>query len=1024
MATHIEAEETEQPIHNSAATLDHTPVHNSQFQQDDLLWRQLKTIPAFRAILRAVESRFYYSVDLPGPTLDVGCGDGHFSQMTFSERIDAGIDPWWNPLRKSYKSGMYNTLSQAMGDTLPFPDNTFASAFSNSVLEHIPNIQPVLNDVNRVLQMNGRFLITMPSQYFTEWLGGAAFFEKLGAEGLADRYRSFFNNISRHEHTVGPDVWADWLAQAGFEIERWQYYFSQKALRALELGHVQGVPSALSHALLGHWIIAPWVSSLGITERWLRPYYEEPFAETGAYLLIVARKVSNSPIETRLPPARPFSIAELEANLPYNQQTTAPKPPQPVKEEPETTTEAAPLAAVSTSETVIAAEAETKKGTDLLSLGLIGLSLLLAIVAQLNLSSNPDNPTGGLRWYLFAIIPLLFLAWHQNRSPNVSTRQWRLPKLDSISDRRWWFIPAFLLSYLSYRFVAVYGGERPWLALLLWLISIVAGFYSLSGQTKTEADSRPFKLDKFTAITAVVLFLIALILRFINLSQQPFILSGIEASLGLNTVDIIEGNIRNPFGIGWLTNPTLLLYLMSIPVRIFGPTVTAVRFLSPFVGAITVLATFLIGQRLYGRGVGVVAAILLLGSHLHLQYSRLGMTNIWDPLFVLLTLGLIAIAWERHKDAPHQRTVWLLAGLALGFSAYGFTSVRLLPIMLGLLFILLLLLDRKTLGQQAGHLLTAVGLALIVSMPMIQFYRANDTVFLDRAEATGIFGGQTNWLARESDQTGRSELDIFQDQLWQAVLSFNGPLDNSPSYRPNIPLLNFGTAVLFIIGFIISLIRLKQLKFTMLVVWVGVTVIFGAALLIDPPQSHRILIAVPAVVLLAAIALLEIAELARSALSPGDEEQTTAVTPKFLLAIAAVALVLAVSDVAFYYGRYPSTHTFSDTNTEVAYEIAQQLNELDGSWSVYFFGPPAMYTDFPTFPYLLPQFKRGVNFFDVEPEAMPTLTQTPNHLFIFLPERGGEVTAVESTYPGGQIDFSNGYYRSPLFQTYQIASPQ
>ena len=26
---------------------------------DDLLWRQLKTVPAFRALLRAVESRFY-----------------------------------------------------------------------------------------------------------------------------------------------------------------------------------------------------------------------------------------------------------------------------------------------------------------------------------------------------------------------------------------------------------------------------------------------------------------------------------------------------------------------------------------------------------------------------------------------------------------------------------------------------------------------------------------------------------------------------------------------------------------------------------------------------------------------------------------------------------------------------------------------------------------------------------------------------------------------------------------------------
>ena len=44
--------------------------------QDDLLWQHLKTLPAFRALLRAVEARFYQQLDFPGPVLDIGCGDG------------------------------------------------------------------------------------------------------------------------------------------------------------------------------------------------------------------------------------------------------------------------------------------------------------------------------------------------------------------------------------------------------------------------------------------------------------------------------------------------------------------------------------------------------------------------------------------------------------------------------------------------------------------------------------------------------------------------------------------------------------------------------------------------------------------------------------------------------------------------------------------------------------------------------------------------------------------------------------
>ena len=147
------------------------------FHQDDLLWRHLKTIPAFRGLLRAVEARFYQQLDLAEPILDLGCGDGHFSQMTFERPLTVGIDPWWGPLQKSQASGMYQHLLQGLGDRMPFPDEHFATVISNSVLEHIPGIQAVLFETNRVLQPGGQLVITMPSHLFTQNLGGAQFFE-------------------------------------------------------------------------------------------------------------------------------------------------------------------------------------------------------------------------------------------------------------------------------------------------------------------------------------------------------------------------------------------------------------------------------------------------------------------------------------------------------------------------------------------------------------------------------------------------------------------------------------------------------------------------------------------------------------------------------------------------------------------------------------------------------------------------------------------------------------------------------
>ena len=99
----------------------------------------------------------------------------------------------------------------------------------------------------------------------------------------------------------------------------------------------------------------------------------------------------------------------------------------------------------------------------------------------------------------------------------------------------------------------------------------------------------------------------------------------------------------SPFATGWLTNPTLPLYLVALPLRLFGNTAFALRLWSPLIGAANgVLALFLYGKWLWNRPVGLSAAILLLGSHFHLHFSRLGIMNVWDPLLdAACTLGTL-----------------------------------------------------------------------------------------------------------------------------------------------------------------------------------------------------------------------------------------------------------------------------------------------------------------------------------------------------------------------------------------------
>ncbi len=258
---------------------------------DDFLWRHLEDLPAFRALLRAVEARFYQSLlPLEEPVLDVGCGDGHFASVAFSDRLTAGIDPASGSLREARERGAYRVLARALGDGLPFADRHFATVVSNSVLEHIPALDPVLAEVARVLRPGGRFIFCVPSDHFTELLFFTQLFRKLRFEGLARAYERYFDRISRHHHCDGPQVWQDRLAKTGMRPRASFYYFSERANHALDLGHYAGAPSLIAKKLFGRWILVPTRWNLSLTERWLRPLYEEPLPQPGAYLFFVAEK--------------------------------------------------------------------------------------------------------------------------------------------------------------------------------------------------------------------------------------------------------------------------------------------------------------------------------------------------------------------------------------------------------------------------------------------------------------------------------------------------------------------------------------------------------------------------------------------------------------------------------------------------------------------------------------------------------------------------------------------------------------
>ncbi len=91
-----------------------------------------------------------------GKLLDVGCGSKPYKPFFNVEQYD-GLE---------YDTQEYGASKNAEyfydGHRFPFEDESYDNAISNEVLEHVFNPDEFLSEINRVLKMGGKLLLTVP----------------------------------------------------------------------------------------------------------------------------------------------------------------------------------------------------------------------------------------------------------------------------------------------------------------------------------------------------------------------------------------------------------------------------------------------------------------------------------------------------------------------------------------------------------------------------------------------------------------------------------------------------------------------------------------------------------------------------------------------------------------------------------------------------------------------------------------------------------------------------------------------
>ncbi|MBU1152821.1 class I SAM-dependent methyltransferase [bacterium] len=234
----------------------------------DFLYSYLKEAPASLAIERSLECEIFSKQEFTPPILDIGCGDGLFAFILFDEKIDVGIEPNGRELGKAEEYGMYKELIQCYGNDVLKKSESFNTIFSNSVLEHIPEFQPVLNEAHRLLTPEGKFYVTVPTDMFDKYSILYQLLSLFKLNNLAERYRKFFNKFWKHFNCHKKEDWEKIFRDSGFEVIDSKEYDSKSICLINDFLAPFAFLSFIMKRMTGRWIMSP-----NLRKIYIYPFY-------------------------------------------------------------------------------------------------------------------------------------------------------------------------------------------------------------------------------------------------------------------------------------------------------------------------------------------------------------------------------------------------------------------------------------------------------------------------------------------------------------------------------------------------------------------------------------------------------------------------------------------------------------------------------------------------------------------------------------------------------------------------------
>jgi hypothetical protein len=555
---------------------------------------------------------------------------------------------------------------------------------------------------------------------------------------------------------------------------------------------------------------------------------------------------------------------------------------------------------------------------------------------------------------------------------------------------------SILAHYAAGDTVLMYSPIIGWTAWLLSILVIMLGAWRYDGRIHLLQHRN-------LLITAVGLFALAFLLRVFRPEEYPLIFSGNEGSVGLVGMDILAGKFNNPFASAWFSFPGLYFFIPAGSLAVFGHTLTALRIPSILAGALMVPLTYLLGRAMYGRQVAIMAALLLAGFHIHIHFSRLGLSNAWDGLFFIVVIALVWYAWEHEK-----RNLFLLAGLSLGLAQYLYVTSRILLILIPVWLFIAARFDRARFKRLAPDLMLMLLVTVAVILPLAWFYVDHPQDFLDPIFRASALSAAADTLVPKQEP---ATLAAVLEKLWLGAQSFTHLPIWSSWYPTGEPFLAQPLATLFLAGVVFLAFGWRENRNILMLLWL-IPFIFVGGFSQDPPSPQRYVAVMPACMLAAAFGLTRVVQILSKFLPKIGPYANS-------LAMLAIVL-LSVKDTLDYYTYFTRVTRlyWSQSDGMIAQELGQFLQTQPEDTQVVFFGYPRMnYYSIPSTQFLVPH----IEALDVvEPWGSEKNPQPDSEhvVFVFLPPHRQEIPKVQADYPGGTLLEERSYWNQVLYYYY------